>query len=81
MDTLNLGLPSFEKSAASVFGEQRKLEPMSVERKQRWRKEVDWLLSVTDCIVEFVPSQQLSKDGKTMEVRYFQFNSIKISLV
>ncbi|KAF6145920.1 hypothetical protein GIB67_010966, partial [Kingdonia uniflora] len=26
--------------AASVFGEQSRLEPMSVERKTRWRKEI-----------------------------------------
>ncbi|CAM8986284.1 unnamed protein product [Rhodiola kirilowii] len=44
--------------AASVFGEQNRLEPMPPERKARWTKEIDWLLSVTDHIVEFVPSQQ-----------------------
>ncbi|XP_031487251.1 rho guanine nucleotide exchange factor 8-like [Nymphaea colorata] len=54
--------------AASVFGEQYRLEPMSAERKARWKKEVDWLLSVTDYIVEFVPSQQIAKDGTSMEV-------------
>ncbi|AES76825.2 putative PRONE domain-containing protein [Medicago truncatula] len=54
--------------AASVFGEQSKLEPMSQERKTRWRKEIEWLLSVTDHIVEFAPSQQLAKDGSTMEI-------------
>ncbi|WJX30075.1 Rop guanine nucleotide exchange factor 9 [Trifolium repens] len=54
--------------AASVFGEQSKLEPMSQERKARWRKEIEWLLSVTDHIVEFAPSQQLAKDGSTMEI-------------
>ncbi|KAF5739152.1 hypothetical protein HS088_TW12G00352 [Tripterygium wilfordii] len=54
--------------AASVFGEQSRLEPMSAERKARWRKEIDWLLSVTDYIVEFVPSQQKSKDGTNMEI-------------
>ncbi|KAL5572642.1 hypothetical protein UlMin_022239 [Ulmus minor] len=54
--------------AASVFGEQRKLEPMAAERKIRWKKEIDWLLSVTDHIVEFVPSQQKSKDGINMEI-------------
>lgn len=53
--------------AASVFGEQWRLEPMSVERKARWRKEIDLLLSVTDYIVEFVASQQKSKDGTNME--------------
>ncbi|RDX83616.1 Rho guanine nucleotide exchange factor 8, partial [Mucuna pruriens] len=54
--------------AASVFGEQSKLEPMSSERKARWRKEIDWLLSVTDYIVEFAPSQQIAKDGTSMEI-------------
>ncbi|CAN6441650.1 unnamed protein product [Victoria cruziana] len=54
--------------AASVFGEQWRLEPMSAERKARWRKEVDWLLSVTDHVVEFVPSQQKAKDGSSMEI-------------
>lgn len=42
---------------------------MSVERKLRWRKEIDWLLSVTDHIVEMVPSQQTSKEGIHMEVK------------
>ncbi|EHA8591171.1 Rho guanine nucleotide exchange factor 8 [Cocos nucifera] len=37
--------------AASVFGEQWRLEPMSAERKARWRREIDWLLSVTDHII------------------------------
>lgn len=64
--------------AASVFGEQSKLEPMSPETKARWKKEVDWLLSVTDYIVEFVSSQQKSKDGTSMEVPFiFVFFSIK----
>lgn len=40
---------------------------MNPERKTRWKKEIDWLLAVTDHIVEFVPSQQ-SKDGINMEV-------------
>ncbi|CAI9114142.1 OLC1v1014795C1 [Oldenlandia corymbosa var. corymbosa] len=54
--------------AASVFGEQKRLEPMSPDMRARWRKEIDWLLSVTDHIVEFVPSKQMSKDGTNMEV-------------
>ncbi|CAD5182222.1 unnamed protein product [Musa acuminata subsp. malaccensis] len=58
--------------AASVFGEQWRLEPMSAERKARWRKEIDWLLSVTDHIVEFVASQQTSEDGKHMEIMITQ---------
>lgn len=56
------------ENAASVFGEQTRLEPMSPGRKARWRKEVDWLLSVTDHIVEFAPSHQRTKDGTSMEV-------------
>ncbi|XP_008793048.2 rho guanine nucleotide exchange factor 8 isoform X1 [Phoenix dactylifera] len=58
--------------AASVFGEQWRLEPMSAERKARWRREIDWLLSVTDHIVEFVASQQKSKDGTSMEIMVTQ---------
>ncbi|KAK9677103.1 hypothetical protein RND81_11G121400 [Saponaria officinalis] len=54
--------------AASVFGEQRKLEPMAAETRARWRKEIDWLTSVTDHIVEFVPSQQKSANGTCMEI-------------
>ncbi|KAK5817151.1 hypothetical protein PVK06_022074 [Gossypium arboreum] len=53
--------------AASVFGEQVKLGPMAPETKARWRKEMDWLLSVTDHIVELVPSQQKTKNGTNME--------------
>lgn len=65
---LMLICPSKPKIAASVFGEIKKLEPMPPERKARWRKEIDWLLSVTDYIVELVPSKQKLKDGTVMEV-------------
>ncbi|EOA18689.1 hypothetical protein CARUB_v10007265mg [Capsella rubella] len=54
--------------AASIFGEQTKLQPMAPDRRARWKKEIDWLLSVTDHIVEFVPSQQISKDGVCTEI-------------
>ncbi|XP_004506840.1 rop guanine nucleotide exchange factor 12-like isoform X1 [Cicer arietinum] len=54
--------------AAAVFGEQKRLEPMAPERKARWRKEIDWLLSVTEYVVEMVPTQQKSKDGSIMEI-------------
>ncbi|XP_051119307.1 rho guanine nucleotide exchange factor 8-like isoform X2 [Andrographis paniculata] len=52
----------------AVFGEQKKLEPMSEETRARWTKEIDWLLSVTDYIVEFIPTTQRLKDGRTVEV-------------
>ncbi|VVA97809.1 unnamed protein product [Arabis nemorensis] len=54
--------------SASAFGEQRRLEPMSEDRKARWRREIKWLLSVTDHIVEFSPTQQTNKNGSSMEV-------------
>ncbi|KAK8559101.1 hypothetical protein V6N12_042386 [Hibiscus sabdariffa] len=63
--------------AASIFGEQGKLAPMAPERKARWRKEMDWLLSVTDHIVEFVPSQQKAKDGTCMEETLDNFGQEK----
>jgi hypothetical protein len=37
------------------YSDQRKLEPMAPDRKGRWNKEVGWLLSVADHIVEFLP--------------------------
>jgi hypothetical protein len=55
--------------SASVFGEQRRLQPMAAEQKSRWKKEIYWLLSVADHIVEFVPSQQVAENGTCMEVR------------
>ncbi|GJM89726.1 hypothetical protein PR202_ga05941 [Eleusine coracana subsp. coracana] len=58
--------------AASVFGEQRRLQPMAAEQKARWRTEIDWLLSVADHIVEFVASQQVSEDGTCMEIMVTQ---------
>ncbi|KAF8746395.1 hypothetical protein HU200_013354 [Digitaria exilis] len=54
--------------AASVFGEHRKLEPMAPDTKERWKREVGWLLSVTDHIVEFVPTRQTLDNGTVMEV-------------
>lgn len=54
--------------SASVFGELWRLEPLAHERKVRWRREMGWLLSVSDHIVEFVPSLQALPDGSTTEV-------------
>ncbi|KAL1547638.1 rho guanine nucleotide exchange factor 8-like [Salvia divinorum] len=58
--------------AASVFGEQTKLEPMSATTKERWTKEIECLVSITDYIVEFVTTQQKSKDGSIIEVMVTQ---------
>lgn len=54
---------------------------MPPERKARWRKEIDWLLSVTDYIVELVPSKQKGKDGSTMEVTTKHRNLIIIIII
>ena len=53
---------------ATVFGELWKLEPLCEEKKIRWRKEMDWLLSPTTYMVELVPTKQSGADGCTFEV-------------
>lgn len=54
--------------AASVFGELWKLEPLPEERKSRWRREMDWLISPTNYMVELVPAKQNGANGCTLEV-------------
>ncbi|KAK3004087.1 hypothetical protein RJ639_017887 [Escallonia herrerae] len=53
--------------AASVFGELWKLEPLPEERKRKWRREMDWLLSPTNYMVELVPAKQNGPNGRTVE--------------
>ncbi|XP_050231719.1 rop guanine nucleotide exchange factor 14 [Mercurialis annua] len=54
--------------AASVFGELWKLEPLPEENKNKWRKEMDWLLSPTNYMVELVPTKQSGANGRTLEI-------------
>ncbi|GKD61183.1 Rop guanine nucleotide exchange factor 1, partial [Tanacetum coccineum] len=54
--------------SASVFGELWRLEPMALQKKIMWQREMDWLLSVSDSIVELVPAVQKFPDGGTYEV-------------
>ncbi|WOG81357.1 hypothetical protein DCAR_0100503 [Daucus carota subsp. sativus] len=54
--------------AASVFGELWKLEPLPDEKKNRWRREMEWLLSPTNFMIELVPTKQHGVDGHTMEI-------------
>lgn len=54
--------------SASVFGELWRVEPLAQERKARWQREMGWLLSVSDHIVEFVPSSQVLPNGSVTEV-------------
>lgn len=61
--------------AASVFGELWKLEPLSEERKSKWRREMGWFLSPTNYMVELVPSEQNGADGQLLEVMTPQVRS------
>uniref|UniRef100_A0A5B7AV64 Putative rop guanine nucleotide exchange factor 14 n=1 Tax=Davidia involucrata TaxID=16924 RepID=A0A5B7AV64_DAVIN len=54
--------------AASIFGELWKLEPLPEERKSKWRREMDWLLSPTNHMVELVPAKQNGANGRTLEI-------------
>ncbi|CAD6262719.1 unnamed protein product [Miscanthus lutarioriparius] len=53
---------------ATVFGSCHRLEPLPLEKKSMWRREMDCLLSVCDHIVEFFPSKEILSDGTTLEV-------------
>ncbi|CAM0952801.1 unnamed protein product [Alopecurus aequalis] len=49
--------------SATVFGELWRLEPLAAPRKAMWTREMEWLLSVADSIVELIPSTQELPDG------------------
>ncbi|CAH9123743.1 unnamed protein product [Cuscuta epithymum] len=53
---------------ASVFGQHQRLEPLNVDKKLMWKREMNCLLSVCDYIVEFFPTSQKLQDGTTIEV-------------
>ncbi|KAK4759839.1 hypothetical protein SAY87_022970 [Trapa incisa] len=54
--------------SATVFGELWRLEPLAEQKKLMWRREMEWLLCVSDSIVELVPSIQQFPGGGTYEV-------------
>ncbi|KAG0474256.1 hypothetical protein HPP92_013942 [Vanilla planifolia] len=54
--------------SATVFGELWRLEPLALQKKAMWRREMEWLLCVSDSIVEFIPSLQEFPGGGTFEV-------------
>ncbi|CAH2034755.1 unnamed protein product [Thlaspi arvense] len=54
--------------ANSIFGELWKLEPLCEEKKQKWRREMDWLLSPTNYMIELVPSKQNDANGRSLEI-------------
>jgi hypothetical protein len=53
---------------ATIFGQLWRLEPLLPEKKTMWRREMDWLLCVSDHIVELVPTWQTFPDGSKLEV-------------
>lgn len=56
------------RHSATVFGELWRLEPLAPQKKAMWRREMQWLLCVSDSIVELVPSIQQFPGGGTYEV-------------
>ncbi|XP_010555199.1 PREDICTED: rop guanine nucleotide exchange factor 1 [Tarenaya hassleriana] len=54
--------------SATVFGELWRLEPLAPQKKAMWRRELEWLLCVSDSIVELVPSIQQFPGGGTYEI-------------
>ncbi|XP_057504318.1 rop guanine nucleotide exchange factor 1-like [Actinidia eriantha] len=59
---------SITNLSATVFGELWKLEPLALQKKLMWHREMEWLLCVCDSIVEFIPSLQEFPGGGTFEV-------------
>ncbi|XP_057523757.1 rop guanine nucleotide exchange factor 5-like isoform X2 [Amaranthus tricolor] len=53
---------------ATIFGQLWRLEPLPVEKKSMWQREMEWMLCVGDHIVELIPTWQTFPDGKKLEV-------------
>ncbi|KAF5471604.1 hypothetical protein F2P56_008383 [Juglans regia] len=53
---------------ATLFGQLWRLEPLPSEKKRMWRREMDWLLCVSDYMVELIPTWQTFPDGSKLEV-------------
>ncbi|CAH9142478.1 unnamed protein product [Cuscuta epithymum] len=52
--------------SATIFGELWRLEPLPTRKKDMWCREMEWLLCVSDSIVELVPSTQQFPGGGPM---------------
>ncbi|XP_050385069.1 rop guanine nucleotide exchange factor 5-like isoform X2 [Argentina anserina] len=52
---------------ATIFGQLWRLEPLPSEKKSMWKREMEWLICVSDHIVELIPSWQTFPDGKRLE--------------
>ncbi|KAL3613907.1 Rop guanine nucleotide exchange factor 1 [Castilleja foliolosa] len=58
----------YDQSFPTVFGELWRLEPMVPPKRAMWCREMEWLLSISNSIVELVPSIQQYPGGGTYEV-------------
>ncbi|XP_022745358.1 rop guanine nucleotide exchange factor 5-like isoform X1 [Durio zibethinus] len=52
---------------ATIFGQLWRLEPIHEEKKSMWKREMEWLVSVSDHIVELIPSWQNFPAGSKLE--------------
>lgn len=57
-------------SVATIFGQLWRLEPLPLEKKSMWRREMELLLCVSDHIVQLIPSWQTFPDGSKLEVNF-----------
>ncbi|XP_022858099.1 rop guanine nucleotide exchange factor 7-like [Olea europaea var. sylvestris] len=53
---------------ATLFGQIGRLEPLPTQKKLMWRREMEWLLCVSDHIVELIPYWQTFPDGSKLEI-------------
>lgn len=53
---------------ATLFGQIWRLEPLPPEKRSMWQREMEWLLCVSDHIVELIPTWQTFPDGSKLEV-------------
>ncbi|KAE8692434.1 Rop guanine nucleotide exchange factor 7 [Hibiscus syriacus] len=54
--------------SATLFGQIWRLEPVPHEKKAMWRREMEWFLSVSDHIVELIPTWHTFPGGSKREV-------------
>ncbi|KAK6941044.1 PRONE domain [Dillenia turbinata] len=59
--------------SAIVFGELWRLEPMAQQKRSVWCREMEWLLCVSDSIVELIPTVQEFPGGGTFEDTEFWY--------
>jgi hypothetical protein len=60
--------PSSLSFAATIFGQLWRMEPLLPEKKAMWRREMEWLLCLSDHVVELMPTWQTFPDGTKLEV-------------